>query len=1446
MRWLPLFAAGILLLSSTTGGIYQAPGRRGLTPLELEFLTDALGRGHVRSHFPSVVELKGAVEHAKETSSSTNLVGCTTYNDHGLALVGKLSSAGIPTHVTYSSAAEHSLCFMSFASLSNPTDLAVLESVQPLLKLTTTALPTVLKLDASLIRTLDWAGENQPQIVGDPTDDPIINDIAEGKNVSLSIIFRDDWHMKSGGAGGLTRKKAVVKSWLRVLAGDNLRDLEAVWDRFYWTRPKSQQQQQPTSKFDFEEEKDKDDDLDRVKLRLEFWQRWRTHASARTRKLSSSAAAADLSCPDIIKLTPTKTTAATASIEFDLTVEAFSAAGVDCLALFVATVASHAAVSRIALSRPMRLLNNYARGIVQSGRVNSEPYSLVGLDGTGQIIGIADTGIDENSCFFRDDVNGFVPLSSPDNPRTFPNQRKIVQYLNYSGSGGDLPDGHGSHVAGSVAGNCIGNPDKADMKDFNGMAPGAKIAFFDIMDDTTDKLYVPSDLAKVMFRSAYSGGARLYSNSWGGSYWYDAFAMEVDDFSYKNPDFLAIFAAGNDGSRGMRSVLSPAMAKNAVAVAASNTGHTSSSGDILLEIPAFSAKGPAPDGRIKPDITVPGASIFSTRAAKSTTKSQTCAVEPKTGTSMAAPVCAGNAALIRQYFADPLFWSAVCNTSYPLCKQGAFSPPGYLVKAVLLSTGTDLKYYLNAKNSKVSLPGTPDFFQGYGRVNLGYALPLGPYIYQLSGFDLFVDTSRVESYTEMVYEVHVLESIVPLRATLCWYDPPNQEFVARVLLHDLDLVLVDPSGAIFFGNQVHGGAHRRDELNANEQVTISAPTVGKWLVKVQGKLLSETSMQAFAVAITHAGYVVAPSTAGSINKLQRLDPYSFEDCTKSLLPKSEKNSTLVGIELSLWSLVTSKGWDARQRYTISPSGLGSGIAISGTFAHNATYSVVKHCLFTGCYDFSVDFGNGLREGTLMSLPICGDWLFTPLSPRQTLCFSAVDDGLGYRDVVCQRGISKESAGNTTEIRVVLVEDAGAGWNGGFYTVLPYPLSSSPSLDPATLMESAATDSGTMDWAFESAVTLRLPQKQPCHMIKLTLPRGVEAQPMIVFENASLLVSQSDRSYALNSKSRPLPCPFYLNMTNAFAEICTCADSPGHGPVDISFYHARGNETLALRVGAQPTLWQEYLWATAKDNLTYIGICRQQLDGNITTIPIGATGSTGPTLAPIIRRAPPPPPTLFYPEGYNFACFQDCPGFPRSPYSAQQACQFLVSVAYPLCGSVSIATAACHKLPCASRCSVEEWCFFGSATIGSCLISPGGVTVDAPFRLSNSAINTNSQCILVSTSQSQGNGSSAAVPTESIVATEASLGPAIIATLVLAQMFLICCALQWLRRPTCRLSDLLQPDFFQSPQSTRGEHIVLPNESSHEGSPTGVRNPLSGQPPPSSFSITTEDEGDEEQ
>ena len=299
---------------------------------------------------------------------------------------------------------------------------------------------------------------------------------------------------------------------------------------------------------------------------------------------------------------------------------------------------------------------------------------------------------------------------------------------------------------------------------------------------------------------------RLHSNSWGGGYWYDSFCLEVDEYLYDNEDFLILFAAGNNGGEGYGSLLSPGLSKNALSVAASYSTRT------INDLPSFSSIGPAPDGRTKPDVTAPGFSITSANANLEGNSAETCSTTSKAGTSMATPVTAGTAALILQYFQDPTFWKAKCDPSYALCASGPFSPKGTLTKALLIHSGVPMDHYQGYwPVGTVTLKHTPDIFQGYGRVNLANILTLKEY--KDTPYTLFVEQAHLVPFTELVYKVNVRTLTKDLRVTLAWFDPPNPEFAARVLVHDIDIVIVSPSMTQYYGNSFEANKGVRDELN---------------------------------------------------------------------------------------------------------------------------------------------------------------------------------------------------------------------------------------------------------------------------------------------------------------------------------------------------------------------------------------------------------------------------------------------------------------------------------------------------------------------------------------------------------------------------------------------------------------------------------------------------------
>ena len=174
--------------------------------------------------------------------------------------------------------------------------------------------------------------------------------------------------------------------------------------------------------------------------------------------------------------------------------------------------------------------------------------------GTATLTHEIPTGIDLDNCYFSDNTNGNIVRDS----RTDLGKRKVVQYVPHANNL-DSTGGHGTHVAGSVAGKREGVDGIAD-----GMAPKAKIAFFDIGFAGSSGLRVPNN-PSTLFEPGQDATAKIHSASWGTSSNAYGFGERFyDSFMASNDDFLFIVAAGNDGENGEGSVGSPSICKNGI------------------------------------------------------------------------------------------------------------------------------------------------------------------------------------------------------------------------------------------------------------------------------------------------------------------------------------------------------------------------------------------------------------------------------------------------------------------------------------------------------------------------------------------------------------------------------------------------------------------------------------------------------------------------------------------------------------------------------------------------------------------------------------------------------------------------------------------------------------------------------------------------------------------
>lgn len=158
-----------------------------------------------------------------------------------------------------------------------------------------------------------------------------------------------------------------------------------------------------------------------------------------------------------------------------------------------------------------------------------------------------------------------------------------------------------------------------------------------------------------------------------------------------------------------------ALFDNADSITATITRYTDT-WEAYEDIAAFSSFGPTADGRSKPDIVCPGELVSASSSDNDPSNpGDTCNVGRKSGTSMATPMVAGHATLIRQYFMDGFYPSGAATPS------NSYTPSGPLIKAVMLGGACDMK-----GNTEQYLPleESPSIRQGFGRLCLCSSLKL--------------------------------------------------------------------------------------------------------------------------------------------------------------------------------------------------------------------------------------------------------------------------------------------------------------------------------------------------------------------------------------------------------------------------------------------------------------------------------------------------------------------------------------------------------------------------------------------------------------------------------------------------------------------------------------------------------------------------------------------------
>jgi len=447
-----------------------------------------------------------------------------------------------------------------------------------------------------------------------------------------------------------------------------------------------------------------------------------------------------------------------------------------------------------------RLLNDRSREIIGADLLNAPGFiTPAGLTGKGQVIAVADSGVDRGSM-------GDIHPDLASDPGKKP---KIIMLKSWSGrQAADDPVGHGTHMVGTIAGNGVSSGGK-----FMGVAPEASIYFQGILDDK-GKVTPPPDVEKL-FLPAYQAGSRIHVNAWGsGSGAYSGNAMKADAFMRKYPDFLVIFGAGNSGP-GARSLTSEANSKNALVVGSSVGPRPaldfSSAG--TQETAQFSSRGPAVDGRIKPDLLAPGTSIISTRSRLVKGNLPEFPLYTRMqGSSMSSAVAAGSAALLREY----------------LQKEMALpQPAASSVKAALINGSRT--------------PETGPSGESFGVLDLaGTVLAL-----KEKTMHMTEEIRGLPQEGAKTYSIKVTDSAAPFKATLAWTDPAGDPSSKKILANNLDLLVTAPDGKTYAGN---GFTKQTPDVTNNvEQVYIKDPAPGQYQIHVKAASVTAQAVSSASV-----------------------------------------------------------------------------------------------------------------------------------------------------------------------------------------------------------------------------------------------------------------------------------------------------------------------------------------------------------------------------------------------------------------------------------------------------------------------------------------------------------------------------------------------------------------------------------------------------------------------
>ena len=441
-----------------------------------------------------------------------------------------------------------------------------------------------------------------------------------------------------------------------------------------------------------------------------------------------------------------------------------------------------------------------------------------GLDGRGELIAVIDTGLCGGTAETLHSDLGDSVFAMMTEPSSVAEGR--ISPIDTAG--------HGSHVAGSAV---------SRGPETRGAAPGALLVFQSIGTNLGITL---APRRSSHFERSVATGASVISCSWGTFEGgrlpsYNSISRDMDFFVWNHPEVLVCLAAGNDGAANasgkdlrpqtVQSVES--CAKNILTVGAQESFRMDAmetyeyygmrSADWIRDdyiarpftgtavgkaLAPFSSCGPLADGRIAPMLLAPGTAIHSLSR-------YTSGTEMMSGTSMATPLVAGTAAVLRQYLREA---------------EKIERPTSALLRAGLILSAESIAPGQHTLFTEI--PATsPNNREGWGALRLNRRLTAGTF--GCRDRISLANARQRESWTI------TLNAPGELSVVLSWIDCPESAYAfwrTVDLVNDYNLTVIAPDGTRYTCG---------DSVNTIERVTLPQAVAGTYTVEVSAAVIGQ-------------------------------------------------------------------------------------------------------------------------------------------------------------------------------------------------------------------------------------------------------------------------------------------------------------------------------------------------------------------------------------------------------------------------------------------------------------------------------------------------------------------------------------------------------------------------------------------------------------------------------